>query len=193
MIVLLVILIITFLFILGAGLVFLKCSARKSPLPEPIPGEHAQRQWKHRRLKSGCAGAYFLLPLAILLVSVILRFISTANCPRRWSGSSTPRIPPPSAAARLALWAIVPQALFDLAGLRHRLRRHQNRRPFQRGSASGIQLDSILLVMSNVVVIPQLILTFAMLRIFSYNSFQTDIEFCLVGFSRHHHASASFC
>ena len=33
------------------------------------------------------------------------------------------------------------------------------------------------MVMSNVVVIPQLILTFAMLRIFSYNSFQTDINF----------------
>ena len=33
------------------------------------------------------------------------------------------------------------------------------------------------MVMSNVVVIPQLILTFAILRIFSYNSFQTDINF----------------
>ena len=48
---------------------------------------------------------------------------------------------------------------------------------FNQASEAGIKLDTILMVMSNMVVIPQLILIFAMLNIFSYNSFQTHIGF----------------
>jgi hypothetical protein len=49
---------------------------------------------------------------------------------------------------------------------------------FAQESETGVkQLENIVLVMSNMVIIPQLILLVAMLNIFSYNSFQTNISF----------------
>jgi len=45
--------------------------------------------------------SYFVLPLAILLVSVIITIYFYANCPRKLSGSLIPPVPPQSAAVRL--------------------------------------------------------------------------------------------
>jgi uncharacterized membrane protein len=71
MIILLVILIITFIFILGAGLVFLKMFSPKKTVSEPQPGEQPQPVEKPET-KIRLRWSYFVLPLAILLVSVII-------------------------------------------------------------------------------------------------------------------------
>jgi hypothetical protein len=172
MIALLVILVITFLFILGIGLVFLKIFSPKKTVPESNPGEPPQPETKTRLRWS-----YFFVPLLILLVSVIITIYFYGKLPAAvvWqlNSANSPTISRP----QIALWAIVPQVLLTLLAVIIAYGATRISDLFKEAAASGIQLDSILMVMSNVVVIPQLILTFAMLRIFSYNSFQTDVNF----------------
>jgi hypothetical protein len=172
MIALLVILVITFLFILGIGLVFFKIFSPKITVPESNPGETPQLETKTRLRWS-----YFFVPLLILLVSVIITAYFYGKLPAAvvWqlNSSNSPTI----SRSQIALWAIVPQVLLTLLAVIIAYGATRISDLFKEAAASGIQLDSILMVMSNVVVIPQLILTFAMLRIFSYNSFQTDVNF----------------
>jgi hypothetical protein len=172
MIALLVILVITFIFILGIGLVFLKIFSPKKTVSESNPGEPPQTQTKTRLHWS-----YFFVPLLILLVSVIITAYFYGKLPAQvvWQLNSVNS--PTISRSQIALWAIVPQVLLTLLAVIIAYGATGISALFQEAAASGIQLDSILMVMSNVVVIPQLILTFAMLRIFSYNSFQTDVNF----------------
>jgi uncharacterized membrane protein len=176
MIILLVILIITFIFILGAGLVFLKMFSPKKTVSEPEPGEQPQPVEKPET-KIRLRWSYFVLPLAILLVSVIIAIYFYGKLPAQvvWQLNSAGS--PTVSRGQIVLWAIVPQVLLALLAFLIAYGATRIGDLFKEASASGIQLDSILMVMSNVVVIPQLILTFAILRIFSYNSFQTDINF----------------
>ena len=176
MIVLLVILIITFLFILGAGLVFLKLFSPKKSAAEPIPGE-TPAPMETPTAKTRLRWTYFLVPLLILAVSVILTVYFYGKLPAQVDWQLNAANSPTTSRGQLALWAIVPQALFTLLAFVIGYGATRIGDLFKEAAASGIRLESILLVMSNVVIIPQLILTFAMLRIFSYNSFQTNVEF----------------
>ena len=178
MIALLVILIVTFIFILGAGLVFLKMFSPKKTAPESesSPGEPPQPAQKSDT-KIRLRWSYFVLPLAILLVSVIITVYFYGKLPAQVVWQLNSATSPTVSRGQIALWAIIPQVLLALLAYLIALGASRIGDLFKEASASGIQLDSILMVMSNVVVIPQLILTFAILRIFSYNSFQTDINF----------------
>jgi uncharacterized membrane protein len=174
MIILLVILIITFLFILGAGLVFLKLFSPKKTAPEPgEPPLSAEKTDNKTRLR----WTYFLVPLLILAVSVILTVYFYGKLPAQVDWQLNAANSPTISRGQLSLWAIVPQALFTLLAFVIGYGATRIGDLFKEAAASGIRLESILLVMSNVVIIPQLILTFAMLRIFSYNSFQTNVDF----------------
>jgi len=172
MIALLVILVITFIFILGIGLVFLKIFSPKKTVSESNPGEPPQSQTKTRLRWS-----YFFVPLLILLVSVIITAYFYGKLPAAVVWQLNSANSPTISRSQIALWAVVPQVLLTLLAVVIAYGATRISDLFQEAAASGIRLDSILLVMSNVVVIPQLILTFAMLRIFSYNSFQTDVNF----------------
>jgi uncharacterized membrane protein len=176
MIVLLVILIITFLFILGAGLVFLKLFSPKKSIAEPQTGEMPLSA-DVPAVKTRLRWTYFLVPLLILAVSVVLMVYFYGKLPAQviWQPNSANS--PTISRGQLVLWAIVPQALFTLLAFIIGYGATRIGDLFKEAAASGIRLDSILLVMSNVVIIPQLILTFAMVRIFSYNSFQTNVDF----------------
>ncbi len=176
MIALLVILIVTFIFILGAGLIFLKMFSPKKIAPESSPGEPPQPAVTPEA-KIHVRWSYFILPLAILLVSVIITVYFYGKLPAQVVWQLNSAASPTVSRGQIALWAIVPQVLLALLAFFIALGASRIGDLFKEASASGIQLDSVLLVMSNVVVIPQLILTFAILRIFSYNSFQTDINF----------------
>jgi uncharacterized membrane protein len=117
------------------------------------------------------------VPLLILLVSVIITAYFYGKLPAAVVWQLNSANSPTISRSQIALWAVVPQVLLTLLAVIIAYGATRISDLFKEAAASGIQLDSILMVMSNVVVIPQLILTFAMLRIFSYNSFQTDINF----------------
>ena len=79
--------------------------------------------------------------------------------------------------SQIVLWAIVPQLLLTLLAMVITYGTTKITTCSIKHLRGGIKLDTILMVMSNMVVIPQLILIIAMLNIFSYNSFQTHISF----------------
>ncbi len=176
MIVLLVLLIITFIFIVGIGLVFLRMFSPKKTVSESNPGEPPPPA-DNSVAKSKLRWSYFFLPLLILVVSVILMVYFYGKLPAHVAWQLNSINSPTIGRTQIALWAVVPQILLALLAFLIAYGATRIGDLFKEASESGIQLDSILLVMSNVVIIPQLILTFAMLRIFSYNSFQTNIDF----------------
>ena len=77
----------------------------------------------------------------------------------------------------IIMWAILPQFLLTLFTFIIAYGTTRISHLFDQAATAGIKLDTILLVMSNMVVIPQLVLLFAMLNIFRYNSSQTSIGF----------------
>jgi hypothetical protein len=75
------------------------------------------------------------------------------------------------------LWAIVPQLLMAFIALMITWGSSKISALFADAPGSGVKLESVLMVMSNMVVIPQLVLIVAMINIFSYNSYETPLSF----------------
>jgi uncharacterized membrane protein len=178
MIILLVILVVTFIFILGAGLAFIRMFSTKKTAAESKPGDNLPPAEKPE-IKTGIRWSYFILPAVMLIVtaaivgyfygklpaSVAWRF-DAGGLPSAWLNRN-----------QLILWAFVPQVLLTLLAVLIAYGATKISDLFKEAATSGIKLDSILLAMSNVVIIPQLILTFTMLNIFSYNAYGTHIGF----------------
>ena len=178
MIILLVILVITFIFILGAGLVFLQMFTRKKPVSPTKTDEQAQPADKFET-KTGIRWSYFILPLVILLVSVIITIYFYGKLPNEvvWRPNSVNS--PTISRSQIVLWAVVPQLLLTLLAMAITYGTTKISDLFSQAADAGFKLDTVLMVMSNMVVIPQLVLIIAMLNIFNYNSFQTHISFIL--------------
>jgi hypothetical protein len=176
MVILLVILVVTFIFILGAGLVFLQMFSPKKPASQTKPDEPPHPAVKSAK-KPGIRWSYFILPVAILLISVIITIYFYGKLPDavvwRLNSSNSATI----SRSQLVLWSIVPQLLLALLALVIAYGAAKISDLFNQASDSSIKLDTVLIVMSNMVVIPQLVLIIAMLRIFSYNAFGTQISF----------------
>jgi hypothetical protein len=176
MIILLVILVVTFIFILGAGLVFLQMFSPKKAASQTKPDELIKPSEKSVS-KTGVRWSYFILPAVILLLSVIITIYFYGKLPDAvvWLLNSVDS--PTISRFQIVLWSIVPQLLLTLLAMVITYGTTKISDLFNQAAESGIKLGTVLMVMSNMVVIPQLILIIAMLRIFSYNSFQTHIGF----------------
>ena len=121
---------------------------------------------------------YIVLPLILLLISVILVAIFYARLPFQVAyhfqsdGSPDRWLIQPL----VVIWALLPQFLLTLgaaivtwviSGLATR---------FLDPESAVVKPQRTMLIMGNMVAIPQLILDFAMLDIFSYNSYQTHLR-----------------
>ena len=169
--ILLVILVITFIVILGAGLILLKMFSQKqsaSPTKQDEPSHPAETSEN----KIGFRWSYIILPLVILVVSagIVIYFYGKLPDAVDWRLNSDGS---PVSRNSIIMWAIVPQLLLTL--LATIIAYGTTRISHLFDQTSGITLDTVLFVMSNMVVIPQLILLIAILNIFSYNSYQTRI------------------
>ena len=120
---------------------------------------------------------YILLPALILLLSVI----SVAWFYRLLPEELGYRFQPDGSADRFAsrgtivLWALLPQFLLTLvaAGITWGITRIG--KMFEQVEGAAVKPESVLLVMGNMVALLQIILCFAMLDIFSYNSYQIHL------------------
>jgi uncharacterized membrane protein len=121
--------------------------------------------------------SYIVLPLAILLLTVILAayfyrllppqvgyHFQADGSPDRWLGRGT-----------LLLAMLLPQVFFTLlaGGIAFVVTRLGV--IFQSGQPIGPKIGGIISLMSNMVTLPQIILGFAMLDIFSYNAYQIHL------------------
>ena len=176
MVILLVILVVTFIFILGAGLVFLQMFSPKKPASQTKPDEPPHPAVKSAK-KPGIRWSYFSLPAVILLASVVITVYFYGKLPDavvwRLNSANSPTI----SRFQIVLWAVVPKLLLTLLAIAITYGTTKISNLSNQAADNGIKLDTVLMVMSNMVVIPQLILIVAMLNIFSYNAFQTHISF----------------
>ena len=176
MVILLVLIVITFIFILGGGLVFLQIFSRKQPAAQTKPDE-PQNPVDKLEKKIGFRWSYIVFPAAILLISIVITIYFYGKLPDtvawRFNSNNSPTI----SRFQIVLWSIVPQLLLTLLAIVIAYGTTKISNLFNQASEAGIKLDTLLMVMSNMVIIPQLILLFAMLNIFSYNAFQKHISF----------------
>lgn len=120
---------------------------------------------------------YAALPLVVLVLTVALvayfyrllpeevvyRFGSDGS-PDEWTGRGT-----------IVLWALLPQLLFTLLALAIAWGVAKLSATFKQMEGFWINLDTIAVVMGNMIALPQAIIFFAMLDIFSYNSYEFRI------------------
>jgi len=117
---------------------------------------------------------YMALPIMILLLTVVMvvwlygklppdvaYHFKSDGAPDAWTTRGT-----------LVLWTLLPQVLLTLlaTGITWGIARIS--KALKSIANAGVKLDSILLVMGNMIALPQLILVFAMLNTFSYNAYQ---------------------
>jgi len=176
--ILLVILIITFVFIMGSGLLFLQMFSQRRTSSKDKLTEQSNVSEKSDN-KTRFHWSYIILPLVLLTISIIIvvyffgklpdevayRFHSDGS-PSAWLTRNS-----------IVLWTIIPQLLLALLAVAVAYGTTRIGRMLNQTSTDGINLQTVLVVMSNMVVIPQLILVFAVLNIFSYNAFQVRIGF----------------
>jgi len=121
--------------------------------------------------------SYIILPLAILLLSIILSayfyhllpaktayHFKLDGTPDRWLSREM-----------IMVWGLLPQFLLTLlaGGITWGVTKLGIL--FRQTEGTGIKPERILLLMGNMIALPQLIVCFAMLDIFSYNSYQAHI------------------
>ncbi|HEY33538.1 MAG TPA: DUF1648 domain-containing protein [Dehalococcoidia bacterium] len=118
-----------------------------------------------------------VLPLAVLVLTIALvayfyrllpeevvyRF-GAEGSPDEWTGRGT-----------IVLWALLPQLFLTLLAIAVAWGVTKLSTTFKQMEGFGINLDTIALVMGNMIALPQAILFFAMLDIFSYNSYEFRI------------------
>ncbi len=130
--------------------------------------------------KTGKAGSlpfrwgYIILPIAVLLLSIILTayfyrllpaevayHFKLDGSPDKWLSRET-----------ITIWLLAPQLLLTLlaGGIAWGVTKLSVL--FSRTETTGIKPESIVSLMGNMIALPQVILCFAMLNIFSYNSYQ---------------------
>ena len=121
--------------------------------------------------------SYIILPVVILLLSIILTacfyhrlplevayHFRADGSPDRWLSRGA-----------IILWLFLPQLFFTLLAGAITWGITKLGALFRQPESTWIKPESILVLMGNMVALPQVILCFAMLDIFSYNSYQIHI------------------
>ena len=120
---------------------------------------------------------YIVLPLIILLLSVVLVLYFYGKLPAEVAYRFEPDGSPDEWLSRgaIILWALVPQFLLTLLAGAITLGIAKLGVLFRQTTPTGIKLERVLLLMGNMIGLPQVILCFTILDIFSYNSCQIRI------------------
>jgi len=120
---------------------------------------------------------YIALPLVILILTIamvayfyrllpaeVAYLFGSDGSPDEWTGRGV-----------IILWALLPQFLLTLLALAIAWGIAKLGSTFRQMEGFGINLDTIAVAMGNMLALPQAILFFAMMDIFSYNSYEFRI------------------
>jgi len=120
---------------------------------------------------------YIGLPLVLLLLSIILTAIFYSRLPAEVAYRFQPDGSPDKWLGRgsIILWAVLPQLLLTLVAGGITLTITGLATRFIPPESTWIKPGKIISLMGNMVALPQSILLFAMLDIFSYNSYQIHL------------------
>jgi len=162
----LIIIAIIILLALGGGTAFWLVLKRRQPTKETATVKAIPFSW-----------SYILLPLVILLLSVILTAYFYRLLPAEVAYHFAPDGSPDRWLSRevITVWFLIPQSILTLAATAIIWGIIRLSTKFQQPEGTGINPKGILLLMGNMIALPQIILGFAMLDIFSYNSYQIHL------------------
>ncbi len=120
---------------------------------------------------------YIILPVVILFLSIILTAYFYRLLPVEVAYHFKPDGSPDRWLSRgaIILWMLLPQLFLTLLAGGITWGTARLSALFQQPDSTWIKPERILLLMGNMIGLPQIILCFAMLDIFSYNSFQIHI------------------
>jgi uncharacterized membrane protein len=121
--------------------------------------------------------SYFMLPIAVLFLSAILCVFFYRQLPAevatRFGLDGTPdRF---ISRQTIMVWALVPQLFLTLTAIGITWGISRMGSLFKAAAGTRIKPEQILLFIGNAIAVPQLVLSFAMLYIFSYNAYQQYI------------------
>ena len=121
--------------------------------------------------------SYIFLPIVVLIISVIMVAVFYSRLPAEVGYLFKSDGSPDSWAGRvvIVLWALLPQIFLTLVAMAITLGMARLGAPFYQPETSLVKPETALLFMGNMIALPQLILCFAMLDIFSYNAYQIHI------------------
>ena len=167
-----IILVAIFLVGLGFGAVVWFIYRRRQLITSKKPAEQITA-----REKLSFRWSYIILPVAILILSIVLTAVFYPRLPAEVAYRFTFSGSPDKWLSRemIAVWALVPQ--FVLALLAGGITWGVTRAGILSAQAdvAWIKPQRILWFMGNMVALPQIVLCFAMLDIFSYNSYQIHL------------------
>ena len=120
---------------------------------------------------------YIILPIVVLLLSIALVIFFYRQLPADVAYHFGPDGSPDAWIGRgmIILWTLLPQFLLTLLAVVITWGTARLGTMFQQTTATEIILERIIPLMGNMIALPQIILCFAMLDIFSYNSYQIRI------------------
>jgi hypothetical protein len=159
------------LFIFGSLLLVMFVFSRAKPLTpekadEPVTVKPLPFPWKA-----------MMLPLVIFLLVVAMVVWFYGKLPQevasRFASDGTPSVW--TTRGTLIMWALLPQFLLTLLAVMVAWGVTRIGVLARSMEEAGIKLDNLLLVMGNMIALPQLILGFAMLNTFGYNAYQIRI------------------
>ncbi len=172
MIILILISIAVFLLVLGCGVAtwFVLRQGQvvksKEPVKKTTTGAILAFHW-----------SYIILPVVILLLSIILTAYFYHRLPVEVAYHFNPDGSPDKWLSRgtIILWMLLPQLFLTLLAGAITWGITKLGALFRQPENTWIKPERILLLMGNMIALPQVILCFAMLDIFSYNSYQIHI------------------
>jgi len=120
---------------------------------------------------------YIILPIAVLLLSIALVIYFYYQLPVRVAYHFEPDGSPDAWLSRgmITLWTLLPQFLLTLLAVAITWGIARMGTMLQQTTATEAMLERIIPGMGNMIALPQIILCFAMLDIFSYNAYQIRI------------------
>ena len=121
--------------------------------------------------------SYIIAPLVILALSIISTAYFSTRLPNEVAYHFTADGSPDKWLSRGAAiaWAVVPQLFLTLLAVAITWGTTRLGRRFGQTEGAWIKPEKILSFMGNMMALPQIILFFAMVNIFSYNSYQTQL------------------
>ncbi len=121
--------------------------------------------------------SYIILPIAFLLLTAALIAYFYHRLPAEVAYNFKPDGSPDKWLSRemLIVWMLIPQLLFTLLAAATAWGMTKLGILFRQPQRPTMRLERVLSFMGNMVALPQVILCFALVDIFSYNSYQTHI------------------
>jgi len=121
--------------------------------------------------------SYIIAPIVVLALSIILTAYFSPRLPDEVAYHFSPDGSPDKWLSRGAAiaWAVIPQLFLTLLAGAITWGTTRLSRLFGQTESAGIKPERVLSLMGNMIALPQIVLCFAMLNIFSYNAYQTQL------------------